>query len=594
MVSRMWRQSGVAAMATCQVIRYTVQLMSGKHLGGGVTAQACYAYLEACLRHKSDMVLYEAARAICTLPTVSESDLAPAVTVLQLLLTSPKPVLRFAAVRTLNAVAQRFPGAVVKCNEDLESMISDTNRSIATLAITTLLKTGNASSVDRLMGEISGFVSDLNDDFKRVVVRAVRELCSKYPDKHRMFFMFLTNLLREEGSFVLKNEIVDVFVDVMDKLPDVRDTAFFHLCELIEDCEYTKLSTRVLHYLAGAGPESKIAPRIVRAISNRLILENTWIKAAALNALCSFGAALPELRGSILTLIRRCLADEDDEVRDRAALALEQLADEQRAPQLGPAHTAQAVPGGVAALRRSLLAFRDRPAPGRVCFSKLPYVEPPEESPSQGDEGSDEEDAARAGAGAAKGGAAAAAAGGSDADAASDAGHEALRALYAVPEFAGVGQQLTSGRTAYLTEHETEYVVACTKHVFPEHVILRFVVVNTLDDQELRNVRVAVELSDDDGAFTLQHVVPAAAATFNKPATAYACLRRAPDAGFPTVTLNCEVRSESRRTPLVVPFTQTPLVVRRSSSLTCTAWTRRAGRRTMRGWRTSTRWSRWP
>ena len=66
----------------------------------------------------------------------------PAVTVLQLFLSSNKPVMRFAAVRTLNRVAQTHPMSVTSCNIDMESLIADGNRSIATLAITTLLKTG--------------------------------------------------------------------------------------------------------------------------------------------------------------------------------------------------------------------------------------------------------------------------------------------------------------------------------------------------------------------------------------------------------------------------------------------------------------------
>ena len=39
-------------------------------------------------------------------------------------------------------VAMTHPAAVTACNLDLENLITDANRSIATLAITTLLKTG--------------------------------------------------------------------------------------------------------------------------------------------------------------------------------------------------------------------------------------------------------------------------------------------------------------------------------------------------------------------------------------------------------------------------------------------------------------------
>ncbi len=68
--------------------------------GSGV--RPFYDFLESCLRHKAELVIFEAARAITAMPEVTMRELAPAITVLQLFLTSSKPVLRFAAVRTLN------------------------------------------------------------------------------------------------------------------------------------------------------------------------------------------------------------------------------------------------------------------------------------------------------------------------------------------------------------------------------------------------------------------------------------------------------------------------------------------------------------
>jgi coatomer protein complex subunit gamma len=64
-------------------------------------------------------------------------------------------------VRAINQIALKNPLSVTNCNLDMENLISDQNRSIATLAITTLLKTGNESSIERLMKQISVFVSDI-------------------------------------------------------------------------------------------------------------------------------------------------------------------------------------------------------------------------------------------------------------------------------------------------------------------------------------------------------------------------------------------------------------------------------------------------
>eukprot|EP01035_Chromulina_nebulosa_P020649 gene20649-26772_t len=183
-------------LATCLLVRYTSNLLIEDL--NSTSASASYQFLQSCLRHKNDMVIFEAAKAICNLPNVEANDLTPAINVLQLFLSSPKPTLRFAAMRTLSDVAVKHPVSVTKCNDDMESLVSDTNRSIATLAITTLLKTGNESSIDRLMKQINTFMNEISDEFKIIIVKAIRELCIKYQQKHRVLVGFLATFLREE------------------------------------------------------------------------------------------------------------------------------------------------------------------------------------------------------------------------------------------------------------------------------------------------------------------------------------------------------------------------------------------------------------
>lgn len=76
----------------------------------------------------------------------------------------------------------KHPSAVTACNLDLENLVTDSNRSIATLAITTLLKTGSESSIDRLMKQISSFMSEISDEFKvRMCVRRWYTGCWRKP-----------------------------------------------------------------------------------------------------------------------------------------------------------------------------------------------------------------------------------------------------------------------------------------------------------------------------------------------------------------------------------------------------------------------------
>lgn len=40
-------------------------------------------------------------------------------------------------------------------------------------------------------------------------------------------------------------------------IPDAREAGLAHLCEFIEDCEFTHLSVQVLHVLGQEGPTTK-------------------------------------------------------------------------------------------------------------------------------------------------------------------------------------------------------------------------------------------------------------------------------------------------------------------------------------------------
>jgi len=142
MVARMIKSPLKSPLATCFLIRMAAMLIDTDK----ASEQRLLDFLESCLRHQSDMVVFEAANALVNF---KQANLKPALTALQHFCASQVSALRFAAVKTLNQISIRFPEAVSLCNSDLESLISDTNRSIATLAITTLLKTGAESSVER-------------------------------------------------------------------------------------------------------------------------------------------------------------------------------------------------------------------------------------------------------------------------------------------------------------------------------------------------------------------------------------------------------------------------------------------------------------
>ncbi|XP_075238587.1 coat protein (coatomer) gamma isoform X1 [Lycorma delicatula] len=477
LVAKLGRMSLKSPFAVCMLIRIVCKLLEEE--GGEWADSPLFEFVESCLRHKSETVVYEAAHAIVNMKNTTQRELAPAVSVLQLFCSSPKPTLRFAAVRTLNKVAMSHPTAVTACNLDLENLITDTNRSIATLAITTLLKTGAESSVDRLMKQIASFVCEISDEFKIVVVQAIRALCFKFPRKHSVLMNFLSTMLRDEGGLEYKASIADTVITIIEENPDAKETGLAHLCEFIEDCEHTSLAVRVLHLLGKEGPLTKQPSRYIRFIYNRVILENAVVRAAAVSAMAQFGAACPDLLPNVQVLLARCQMDSDDEVRDRATYYHSIL--ERSDKPLANHFIVDTLQVSVPSLEKALHQYTLNPSAIPFDMKSVPLASAvPTEDPNAvikiATDGiittpgpkvpvlSREESNAEK--------------------------------LLSVPQLANLpGPLFHSSDSVQLTESETEYVVRCFKHTFPQHLVLQFECLNTLSDQLLENVRVQLEPS---------------------------------------------------------------------------------------------------
>ncbi|KAL9184158.1 hypothetical protein ACHAXT_002244 [Thalassiosira profunda] len=553
-------------LALVLLVRYTAKLLTDEVAEGRMTsgtsfqngstfARSGYAFLEASLRHKSEMVVYEAARAICALPNIEPQELSPAVNVLQLFLSSPKPAVRFAAIKTVSQVAVGHPRMISKCNEDLEALIADANRSIATLAITTLLKTGSENSIDRLLKQISVFLGEIPDEYKITIVRSLQRLCLTYPAKHRVLVGFMSNFLREEGGFDFKRSIVNSIVSLMKQVPETTESSLLHLCEFIEDCEFTMLSTQILHLLGELGPGAQAPARYIRFIYNRVILENSAVRAAAVAALSKFAARCPSLRTSIMTLLRRSLDDEDDETRDRASVAVNVLKDamdefpyvppdEDAEPEEEPVPDEpqagdpaafvllQGLPMSFDRLDRSIRAYVKAPtameSAEELTFSALPIVEEIEEP-----EPAAEVDEVG---------------GGDAALMAAIAGEveekkevvDPAAAVYAIPELASLGRVFRSSAPTELSEEETEYVVRCIKHVMPEHIVLQFLIQNTVEDQRLVNCTVAIE--GDSECFEVAGEVAAESIKYGETVNAFTVVTRNPDAPLAPCNFECVLK----------------------------------------------------
>mmetsp|Transcript_96456 Transcript_96456/g.241880 ORF Transcript_96456/g.241880 Transcript_96456/m.241880 type:complete len:923 (-) Transcript_96456:138-2906(-) len=484
-------------MAECLLVRYACQALMTERDSG--IEKTLMTYLENSLRHKSEMVTYEAARSFCNLAIVDKEgsgqtvfgyDVTHAVTILQIFLTSPKPVIRFGAIRTLNLLAQHRPSMAARCNCDMEPLLSDSNRNTATLALTTLLKTGHESNVERLVKQITSFMSDISDVFKIEVVRAVKGLCLQYPGKYKVLMSFLSSNLREDGSVDFKTDIVDALILIIAQVPAAREVGLLHLCEFIEDCEYSNLCTRILGFLGEEVPSTSVPSKYIRFIYNRLILENALVRAAAVDALSKIAMKCPSLRRDVLILLQFGQNDNDDEVRDRISLysnVLQKCLDSNEAANSGfQAMMSTEMPFSLDALFDGLIehmggGFQDQ------LFSVADLPSDAAYKATMQAQAALQVDTKKKPAG--PGGAAAAAAAvQKEAENKATASAELSRVLAEILPGTELGPVQHTCKPKFITETEAEYTVQVIKHMFKEHVVLEMYVSNTVSGITLESV----------------------------------------------------------------------------------------------------------
>lgn len=451
-------------LALIEVIRCCGRLSEDPAL-----AAQFYPALQAWMGNASEMVSLEAAKTVLNGKNFGPDKDAEAVKVLAELLSAPRVITVFAAARELNRVAMVTPQKVVPVNAELEALVNHSNRLVATYAITTLLKTGSADTVDRLILTILLFMSDISDEFKIVVVDAIRMLTLKFPEKYKPMLSFLADVLRDDGGLHFKSTVVELLFDMVHFIPELREPALENLCEFIEDCEFPELAVRILHVLGVEGPKTANPTLYVRHIFNRVALENASVRAAAVDALLKFGYGDAELHSLVEVLLERSLGDADDEVRDRAAVLLRVLKSKTESVVLVD-FLQPPKKYLLEALELQLVQYvshglSDDPFDS----SAIPqYTE--DEWREKALQKSEEEPK-------------------------KEHVESAPSTSYAdemaqIEELASYGKLLHSSDKVELTEKETEFVVSVVKHVFAEHLVLQYEIENTLPDTQLSMVLV--------------------------------------------------------------------------------------------------------
>ncbi|KEG12437.1 putative coatomer gamma subunit [Trypanosoma grayi] len=450
-------------LALCLLIKICTELMREDFEG----SLDIYRFVTSMMHNNNDLVVFESIKSICSLRNITAKEVSPAVMVVHLYLNAQNAVLRFSAIRLLNEVATVHPAAVSPINAEIENLVTDPNRIIATLAITTLLKTGTEFTIERLISQLSAaaYLRELGDEFKMVIIDAMRVLSIKFPAKYSIFLSFLSKALNEEGSSELKENIVDVTIGIAKSNPESKESVLKYLSEFIDDCTYPQIVRRVLMYLGEEVPLMENPKTFVRFVYNHATLERPEIRAVAVSTLAKLAARVPSLRRSIVTLLKRTCSDTDDEVRDRAVLYTKLFLHKDE-------NTIRAmvcdVANAVAMTRQARINAKPSvlKTHGSDVISQNNAIPSAEESSTE------------------------------DALVVSHAVLQGREKMRNVKQLLELGEPCASSEPVPLTDPDSEYVVAVMKHAYASHMVLQFRVKNTMEKITFKKITIDVDTEE--------------------------------------------------------------------------------------------------
>lgn len=85
---------------------------------------------------------------------------------------------------------------------------------------------------------------------------------------------------------------MDCIISIIEENTESKETGLSHLCEFIEDCEFTVLATRILHLLGQEGPKTNNPSKYIRFIYNRVVLEHEEVRAGGSESGLNWGSLL--------------------------------------------------------------------------------------------------------------------------------------------------------------------------------------------------------------------------------------------------------------------------------------------------------------
>ncbi|KAL7719181.1 Coatomer subunit gamma [Entamoeba marina] len=385
----------------------------------------------------SDLIIVEALRSL--LKADHLKGLTKMIPQLQRVISSNSTISKFAGVRIVNELAIKHPELIGDLSDSIENLLKDKNRAVITLATSAALRISTEQNIEKLLKKISKFIHGLPDTFRLQVLQTIEQSALKHSSKHEFLLRFLGNLLNVKGA-KFEIAVVSSMVRISSMTENLREILLDILGEFIEDCQYETVIEHVIGIIGDIGP--------------LFILEGPSVRAAGVSALYKFVTNEDDIE-QVNKLMNKCINDDNDEVRSRALFYANII----RMKISDKIEKCVIDDYPLDNIEDALLSYIENGEfEDAFDFTQVSTVTQSDVEQQQIEEKTKQEE------------------------------NEYQKKMNEI--FGGLGTVLKTTQPTLISGVETEIQVSVTKLIFKQHIALKFIIQNTLNDYHLENISI--------------------------------------------------------------------------------------------------------
>ena len=310
-------------LAIIQIMRLMAEVLESDYVDSSSRSKL-YQWISKQLNRSSNAVVHEAAKIMVNMKNITNSELTTVVACLSLYLLSMSSVNVYSTLKIIYNMIQHPARLILLTNTaDIELMLNHHNKGVRCLAVCILIKSAKEDKISSLLNKTFDIFAEMPDRTKIEIIESCKSLAKTFPGKVWKILNFLWKCLRDRGEILFKDRTIDVIYKLMKENKNTFDFVLDQFSEYIEDPHGPELILKIMNIFIKELPSSTKPQKYVRYILNRLHLDESSIRSAAISCLGELALKVESLREEIKSILLSFKNDTDNEVRERVAYYIE-------------------------------------------------------------------------------------------------------------------------------------------------------------------------------------------------------------------------------------------------------------------------------